>query len=90
MADQVWGTGYGSKRHLINNETRRGKDEPRRQWGRDRYAESQCSSTIFLSFFSDVEGEEEQVMSKPACPRCAKKAALLVCPTCKGAGTVES
>jgi hypothetical protein len=89
MAEQVWGTGYGSKRHLVNPDTR--KDEPARRYGRDRYAEAACSNAIYLSFFSDgtQEGEGEAVMNKPACPRCTKKAGKRVCPTCKGAGMVE-
>lgn len=89
MAEQVWGTGYGSKRHLVDPETR--KDEPKRKYGRDRYATSQCSSTIYLSFFSDgtQDNEGEAVMKKPACPRCLKKAGAKVCGTCNGTGQVS-
>ena len=88
MSDVVWGTGYGSKRHLVNPETR--KSEPKAKWGRDRYAESACSSAIFLSFFSDCtqEHEGQAVMAKLICPRCAKKAGVQVCPTCAGSGVV--
>lgn len=83
----VWGTGYGSKRHLVRLGSR--KTEPTSRYGRQRYALSDCSSTIYLSFFSDAEGGED-VMKKPACPRCARKASQKVCPTCDGAGVVDS
>lgn len=85
----VWGTGYGSKRHVVREGTR--KDEPKKQWGRDRYAEAACSSTIFLSFFSDVYGDDPaKIMRLPACPRCAKKVALVPCGTCGGSGQVSA
>ena len=89
-AEPVWGTGYGSKRHLVDPATRQA--EPRRRFGRDRYALAQCSSQINLSYFSDGPGADEgvAVMKKPACPRCAKKAGLTTCPTCEGRGTVET
>lgn len=92
MADDVvWGTGYGSTRHLVEPGTRKDEGEaPKRVYGRDRYATAQCSSTVFLSFFSDKEGEYdgEQVLKKKMCTRCAKKAGEKTCPTCNGAGSV--
>lgn len=88
MSEQVWGTGYGSKRHLVRLGSR--KDEPTNRYGRQRYALSDCSSTIYLSFFSDVAADAEDVMKKLPCPRCAKKAGQRTCPTCDGAGVVGS
>jgi DnaJ-class molecular chaperone len=84
--EQVWGIGYGNKRHLIREGTR--KDQGERKYGRDRYAVAACSSEIHLSFFSDGthDGEGADVMKKAPCPRCAKKAGLHICPTCNGSG----
>lgn len=87
MADQVWGTGYGSKRHIIAEGTR--KEESTKRYGRERYAQAACSSEIHLSFFSDTS-DKEQVMAKSACPRCAKKAGMKPCEACHGAGVVEA
>jgi hypothetical protein len=87
MAEQIWGTGYGAKRHLVAEGTR--IYGTRRDWSQPK-AQAGCSSEIYLSFFADVEDERDSVMAKQACTKCAKQALLKTCPTCQGAGTVSA
>lgn len=84
----VWGTGYGSKRHLVAEGTR--KDQSTRRYGRERYAQAACSTEIHLSFFADDPVKQDEVMSKGVCNQCAKKAGLKDCGTCSGTGKVPA
>jgi hypothetical protein len=87
MADDVvWGTGYGSKRH-IPDERGIQERESARVSSRRRWAQAACSSTVFLETFADG-ADRDFVMAKTPCTRCAKKAGVVACPTCNGAGTV--
>lgn len=86
---QVWGTGYGAKRHLPDQNG----IQPSRFSTSMRQAQAACSpTTIFLTAFSDDESEVDRkfVMAKAACTRCAKQADLKICLTCSGTGTVST
>lgn len=84
MAEQVWGTGYGSKRHIPDE---RGIRTQQRRSGESRFAAAACSpEQVFLETFSDRPDEARSVMAKTACVRCAKKAGAKPCVRCNGTG----
>lgn len=67
---EVWGLGYGSRRHLVNLETRTlGK----RTWNNRLSAQAQCSDGTWLDKFEDNETDRLLVMRKTMCIRCANK-----------------
>lgn len=86
MENQVWGTGYGSKRHIPDE---RGIREQSGGRTTRRFANAACSpDMIFLEFFSDsaLPSEVNAVMAKTSCVRCTKKAGAIPCVRCGGTG----
>lgn len=89
MSEIIWGTGYGSKRHIPDvNGIQEPRDNARRGTTRSRrYAVAACSMQIFIDTFADG-ADRDLVMAKTPCTRCAKKAGVIPCPTCTGSGVV--
>lgn len=84
MSDLVWGTGYGSKRHIPG-------EEVIKQGPYGRGARAACSpDMIYLDTFSDDPATEATVMRKTPCVRCAKKAGVKACTSCNGSGVVPA
>lgn len=74
LTDPLWGTGYGSKRHLVDGEP---VMHATKGW---RVARSRCLGLRLESFADDTgpsawdarKTEAELVASRPPCARCAR------------------
>ena len=68
----VWGTGYGSKKHLVNHARSRAYDATRSNRYTERMEEvvARCNSDTRLSFFDSQESP--YVLRAQPCARCKK------------------
>lgn len=74
LDDAVWGSGYGSKRHLVDHKT---SVIPARR-GRRAVVRARCRQSITLDFIDTWEPPESwsgraavaEIVTRPVCARC--------------------
>jgi hypothetical protein len=62
----TWGSGYGARRHLVEQSTFTTEGA-----ARDRFAQARCREAIHLSFFDNgPEEERRRVLRRTPCAMC--------------------
>lgn len=71
LAASVWGTGYGSKKHLVDHET--SKPSAATSWGYTSGVRARCSYTFRLDALDSAGADPRGLLSRrKPCVRCQK------------------